>query len=677
MGMNKFVSDVVNAIKADMPKTPDSVIVNAVHYMMGTLTGTKRVKLDLDGDIMPIHYYGITLAPSGIGKDRAVDEVFNLSSGMFDGYMARVASEHGKLCAETEEAWVLPVLEFNKGTSEGFAFCRATLQELGFGVTNFRVNELGDAIGSEDFRNTISDLVQAYEKGDTSAKLIKGGKAITVSGVPVNMLVYGSPYRIKEDAKIEDRVKEMMASGLARRSFVVVGDRIEDESKEKTRDERLAKRNSKKDTNKEKERLAVYVDDIRQSCPLFVTVSDDAFIAYDEYSDSCRLNSRSDKRISEAIKVEIENRAWKSLRLAAMYAVFDGTKVVSEENMKDAIEWAEGRDADVKELLRRRTNEERIFDYLERHDEFVTRHQIKAEAIGSVSKIEFEYSMEIIHEYAEKRDAVIIEKIEGVKNFYMVESVAIVDEEHIRMSISTGMAEKFLDGTGKWSEFDKILKSDYNYSAGSFKDNYRNKANYTGEQDVIILDVDDGINLDAAKTFFSEWDCWIATTKSHQKEKNGIVCDRFRVVLLPNIKIKMDSDTYSYFMANIMDGLGGFADPSCKDSSRFYYGNKDAIIWKSDSKKKFDIKDFIPETKRHRETALEMSKISDESKLVRHFIRAAQVGSRNNELFKYGAMMRDMGEDWKSKVIDLNSKLHEPIAEKELESTVLASLTRK
>jgi hypothetical protein len=674
--MNKIVEDIKNAIKVDMPRTPDSVIINAIHYMMGTLTGTKRVNLDFDGDVMPLHYYGITLAPSGVGKDRAVEEVFGITDGMFDSYIDRVAMEHSKLCATTEEPWVMPVLEFNKGTTEGFAFCRSTLQEIGFGVTNFRVNELGDVVASEDFRSTISDLVQAYEKGDTSAKLIKGGKAVTVTGVPVNMLIYGSPYRFKEDAKIEDKVKEMMASGLARRSFVVMGERIEGEDKEQTREERLAKRSKKKDVNSEKNRLSVYVDDIRQNCPSTVTVDDDAFIAYDKYSDDCRRNSRNDKTLPEAIKVEVENRAWKALRLAGIYAVFDGTKVVCEKNMLDAIEWTESRDHDVKELLRRRTNEERIFDYLERHDEFVTRQQIKTEAIGTISKVEFEYSMEIIHEYAERRDAVIIEKIEGVKNFYMIEQAQKIDSSEIRMSISNDLAKGFVTKTGSWDKFDEILKSGFNYSAGSFKDNHRTKDNYMGEQDVVILDIDDGIPIEAAKTFFGEWDCWIATTKSHQKEKNGLICDRFRVVLLPNIKIKMDADTYSEFMANIMDGLGGFADPSCKDASRFYYGFKESEVWKSDSTKPFDIRDYIPETKRQREVFAESGKITDATKLEKFFIKEANIRNRNDHLYRYANMMRESGENWESKVIEINEKLNEPLPMKELESSIIASISR-
>jgi len=674
--VNKIVEDIKNAIKADMPRTPDSVVINAIHYMMGTLTAIKRVNLDFDGDIMPLHYYGITLAPSGVGKDRAVEEVFGITDGMFDGYMAKVAMEHSKLCEMSETPWVAPILEFNKGTSEGFAFCRSTLQEIGFGVTNFRVNELGDVVGSEDFRNTISDLVQAYEKGDTSAKLIKGGKAVTVTGVPVNMLIYGSPYRFKEDAKIEDKVKEMMASGLARRSFVVYGERIENDDKEQTREERLAKRVKKKDINSEKNRLSVYIDDIRQNCPSTVTVSDDAFVAYDIYSDDCRNRARNDKTLPEAIKVELENRAWKALRLAGIYAVFDGGMVVSEKNMQDAIEWTEGRDADVKELLRRRTNEERIFEYLERHEDFVTRHQIKAEAIGTISKIEFEYSMEIIHEYAERRDAVIIEKIEGVKNFYMIEQAQKVDPTEINMSVSKDLAKGFVSSTVDWNKFDEILKLEANYSAGSFKDNHRTKDNYMGEQDVVILDIDDGIPLEAAKTFFSEWDCWIATTKSHQKEKNGLACDRFRVVLLPNIKIKMDSDTYSEFMANIMDGLGGFADPSCKDSSRFYYGFSGSETWKSDSTERFDIRDYIPKTKRHREVFVESGKITNATQLEKFFIRKANVSHRNDHIYRYGNMMREAGENWETKVMEINNKLNEPLSEKEIESTVIASIRR-
>ena len=85
-------------------------------------------------------------------------------------------------------------------------------------------------------------------------------------------------------------------------------------------------------------------------------------------------------------------------------------------------------------------------------------------------------------------------------------------------------------------EFEKIIdivKSDHRqYSPFVFEggkkigDNWRND-----NQNLLILDIDDGLSLNEAKELFKEFKYLIATTKSHQIEKKGLKCDRFRVIL--------------------------------------------------------------------------------------------------------------------------------------------------
>lgn len=87
--------------------------------------------------------------------------------------------------------------------------------------------------------------------------------------------------------------------------------------------------------------------------------------------------------------------------------------------------------------------------------------------------------------------------------------------------------------------------------------------------DLLVLDVDDGCTLDQAKEKFKEFKHIIATSKSHQKEKNGVICDRFRVVLFLSEPVATDD----YFKAtwSRASRLFPFIDPACKDSSRFFY----------------------------------------------------------------------------------------------------------
>src|SRR5690606_11197139 len=73
-----------------------------------------------------------------------------------------------------------------------------------------------------------------------------------------------------------------------------------------------------------------------------------------------------------------------------------------------------------------------------------------------------------------------------------------------------------------------ILKE--KYSMGLFKDSIVKKANFV-YCEAIALDFDKEYTLKQAKEDFSKFQCIIATTKSHRKEKNGEVHDRFRVIV--------------------------------------------------------------------------------------------------------------------------------------------------
>ena len=84
-------------------------------------------------------------------------------------------------------------------------------------------------------------------------------------------------------------------------------------------------------------------------------------------------------------------------------------------------------------------------------------------------------------------------------------------------------------------EFDKlidIVKSDYRQiSPFNFKDGVKKSDNWSNEnQNLLILDIDDGMTIEEAKQEFKDYKYLIATTKSHQIEKKGITCDRFRVI---------------------------------------------------------------------------------------------------------------------------------------------------
>lgn len=112
-------------------------------------------------------------------------------------------------------------------------------------------------------------------------------------------------------------------------------------------------------------------------------------------------------------------------------------------------------------------------------------------------------------------------------------------------------------------------------SAGIFKDDYRKIENFE-RADFILLDVDDGCSLQEAVDKFKKYDSVIAPTRNHRQEKNGVVADRFRVLLKLEQPITNKDDYYETYNALLEEFP--FADKQCKDPSRQYFASPGKVV---------------------------------------------------------------------------------------------------
>jgi hypothetical protein len=119
-----------------------------------------------------------------------------------------------------------------------------------------------------------------------------------------------------------------------------------------------------------------------------------------------------------------------------------------------------------------------------------------------------------------------------------------------------------------------IVNNDW--SPAIFKHNYRNNENFESTS-LMVLDIDDGLALRDAIELFAPYEHLIATTKSHQKEKDGKpACDRYRVVLRLSGDVR-DRDTFTATWFELHKKFP-FIDSKCKDPARFFYKCTDAFI---------------------------------------------------------------------------------------------------
>ena len=267
---------------------------------------------------------------------------------------------------------------------------------------------------------------------------------------------------------------------------------------------------------------------------------------------------------------------------------------------------------------------------------------------------------------------------------------------NITFSTSKDLAKDYISNSLPFGEFGTILKSEINYSPFQYRENYRKEDNSVlTNANCIFLDFDDGLSIDKAKGVFSHLCYVLATTKSHQKEKNGKVCDRFRIVIPCETNITLCKEDYKELMNDIITTYG--ADRACKDIARFYYGFKDSEVFYNFGDL-FDLEKAMEKIKKKKQIIKEMTKtkervvnihfdgskvdtlrqISHSDKMLRllKFNERFGAGGRNNYLFACAKYLQDSGmtdDEVVSEVLWINSQ-GDGISEEEIKQTIFKSL---
>lgn len=202
------------------------------------------------------------------------------------------------------------------------------------------------------------------------------------------------------------------------------------------------------------------------------------------------------------------------------------------------------------------------------------------------------------------------------------------------------------------------------WSPATFKDNHRLKSNFISTE-LIALDVDDGMSLDQALEIFKGMKHVIATTRSHQKDKNGTVCDRFRVVLCLS-ELVSDSKRFEATARSLIDMYG--SDPQCKDASRMFYECVDVVSVNEDGQKVQVLDAPIVETPPTRSNLSSEQKGRLSKSTLEFLVMGAEPGQWNISLFKAAKDWQEQGYD-EAEFIDRASLIEAPLDDKDL-STV-------
>lgn len=129
------------------------------------------------------------------------------------------------------------------------------------------------------------------------------------------------------------------------------------------------------------------------------------------------------------------------------------------------------------------------------------------------------------------------------------------------------------------------IASTETWAPGTFEENKRTIKTFK-QIELLVLDIDGDCTLEVAKEKFNGFQHIIATSRNHQKEKQGITCDRFRVILWLSDILTTDRDFKATW--DRAKRLWPFIDSACKDSSRFFYASP-GIVSVAATGRRFDV----------------------------------------------------------------------------------------
>lgn len=688
--MNGIVKECVDIIQLNKSDIPEKIAIQAVHYVLSMAASLKRVTLKgLDDNNVPLNYYGVTFANSGRGKDLSVSIALKMISGVIDRYNTRLEDIVSSYVSRGVEMNI-PSLENKEGTTSGFLQDRNVLDIIKIGSTNIRVEELVSVLKTSDFEQVLNLLTESWQDGSNASRSFKSYMSPKVEFVPANALLYSSPegFRNEGNKQFQGFV-DNLANGMARRSYIVFDESDVEAESEPTEESLKQYAENIKQSKERLNSMSEYIASIINGNVKEIEFGIDAELETKKYEAKNKNIVATSPLLKNAVKAELLARAYKIRRLAGLYALYDGSNEVSIENINDAIEWAEMLNKDLTIALNAETVAEKIFDYLNKVEKYSSQTDIMK--YYKLTAKDFKENIEEVHTVAYDNGSVMQTKVfdkEAKVIKYNIVKGKKTESNNMICSASNDMSNFESQSIG-YKQLPNLVKGKYgkNYSAGTFINGKRNKDNYIRRQNLIIFDVDEGTSIEDAKYYLENYRGFIATTRNHNKEKNGKTCERFRIVLISKFEFNLDHESYKDTLTNFALLHNLEVDFPTIEPARLYYANPDSEITYLNGEELVDLREYIPETRevksteraiKHGETYSKEEKVNG---LDKYFLMQTSKGNRNVNLIRYGLALLDKKQldldTAKAKVLSINSMLIEPLDEGEIERTIFKTMSRK
>lgn len=684
-------------------------------YYFGMLTSQMRVGIHGWGDtILPVNIYSICLSESGTGKgytmntlntqvinrfrETFLEETFltaaeeNIERLANDRARRRgtvEAKEEEKLLKEYNSAGEV-LFQFSKGTPAAVKQFRHKLCLAKAGSINYNVDEIGsNFINQQDM---IVLFLELYDTGRIEDNLIKNSAENTrveriEAATPANVLLAGTASSLLDGSEAENKFFNMLETGYARRCFFSY-------SRESTKvsemsAQELVKKMFNKHANTDMSIIADHLEQLAciSNLEKVMELPHDAAIYLMEYKLWCIKRGDQFKEHQKTLKAEMDNRFFKVLKLAAAYAFVDLQDEISITHLEYAIKLAEDSGRDFLALNSPEKDFMKLAKFLVDFKEPATLADLDLllpSFTGSKSKKDEMIANAI--SWAYKNNIVITKQFTDQILFLKATVLEETNLDEIIVSSSDHPSYDYEPDVVPIEAIEQFgQRANWQWCNHHFENDYRHDDNVIPGFNLIVLDVDDGTPIAAAQTMFQDYYHIIYETKRSTPKHN-----RYRVVLPTSHILELSNEDYKQFMQNVIESLPfdiEVDEASKQPSKKWITCDKGVLVndtaWingKEVDPKLFDVLPYIPKSARNEQRIRERMEMGDLDNIQRWVIENTGEGNRNKQLYNYGMILVDMGADYseiEEAVLDVNSKLKDPIGDKEIKNTILLSISKK
>ncbi|MGQ6545407.1 hypothetical protein ACUND2_22315 [Serratia sp. IR-2025] len=677
-------------------------------YYWGVMASSMRAVIKgYDRNDLPINIYALNLSPSGTGKGYSTSLIEReLLAGFRERFLEitfptvaeqnlfelaqkraqRKSTASNQIDPEDELEKVRKEFEslgsllfsFDSGTTPAVKQMRHKLLMGNAGAVNLQIDEIGaNLVGQTEVLDTFLEL---YDLGLVKDKLIKSSAENVrheklVGSTPTNMLLFGTPTKLFDGDVTERRLYDMLEMGYARRCHFgfllkakkpegITADDIMKQMFDANADTFIT------DLGKKLEKLAD-ISNLRKA----ITIPREVLRNILQYRLDCEAKSKHLNEYQTIQKGELENRYFKCMKLAAAYAFVDGSPVLTQDHLENAIKLTEECGAAFEKLLTPERNYAKLAKYLADIKTDVTLADMDEDLpYFRGGKNQKDEMINLAIAYGYKNNIIVKRSYNDGIMFLSGESLKPTNLNEMTLSYSKDMTSGYVPKQVPFDQLHNLVnKPDLHWLTHHVMNGYRNEDNAIPGFNLLVIDVDGSCQLSTAKLLLKDYRALYYTTKRHTETEN-----RFRILLPTNYELRLDAKDYKEFYNNVLEGLPFKADEAASHRSKKWLTHSGHYEYTDGQL--FDVLPFIPKTSKNEDRKQTLTDQHQLDNLERWVLNNTGDGNRNKQLFNYAMVLVDAGfplDRIRTQVKELNNKLPGKLDESEIDGSIMLTIAKK